>query len=142
MTREPIYSALYSRLSSGGLFATVSRRLVHWTDVPRAQCPAVYVTQRSEIAQVQRGQPIRWLLNVDLYIYAYAESTDDQSPSVIMNPLLDAVCGMFNPDPITGTAILGGKAYHCRVSGTIETDEGVLGELAVAIVPLIIEVPD
>lgn len=142
MNREAIYAAAFAQLGAIPGFRTVSRRLKHWTDVPRVDCPAAYFVQRNEVCSVTRGQPRQWMLNVDVILYAYAESTDDASPMVILNPLMDAVCARFNPDPVTGTVTLGGLAYHSQVSGSIETDEGTLGELAVAVIPITIVQPD
>jgi hypothetical protein len=36
---------------------------------------------------------------------------------------------------------LGGLVNYCRIEGDIETDEGLLGEQAVAIIPVSILVP-
>ena len=59
------------------------------------------------------------------------------SPSSVMNPLLDAVTAALAPDnPINTAQTLGGTVAHCWIEGAIETDEGTLGDQAVAIVPV------
>ena len=142
MNREAIYSALYARLQTVAGFTTVSRRLRHWVDVSAAETPYIGMIQRREDPDGSRmGMPLRWTLHVDFYLYAH--TTDPRgSPAIILNPLLDAVMAAFSGDVPTNTVTLGGQVYHCRVSGSIETDEGVLGDLAVAIIPLMIITPD
>ena len=60
----------------------------------------------------------------------------------LVNPLIDAVCNTVNAiHPITGKTALvadGADVEYCRVEGTVETDEGTLGEQAVCIIPIVI----
>ncbi|HXP74621.1 MAG TPA: hypothetical protein VN823_10790 [Stellaceae bacterium] len=58
-----------------------------------------------------------------------------------MNPLLDAIETALAPDLVTNVQSLGGLVAHCWIAGKVETDEGVLGGQAVAIVPIEILVP-
>lgn len=71
----------------------------------------------------------------DVYIYV---KTDGESPSSLLNPLLDAVEQALQPQhpDINQWQTLGGLATHCWIEGTIETDEGTLGDQAVAIIPI------
>lgn len=132
MTREPIYAALFALLSDIPGVVLSSRRLRHWTDVPPEEQPALFVTQGNEQADTLTGQPTKWLLSVDVYIYA---NTANGSPSTILNPIIDSVVDALMP--ITGNIqTLGGLVSYCRVSGQIETDEGLLGDQAVAIIPI------
>lgn len=134
ITREPIYAALFARLQAVSGFRTISRRLKHWTDVPASMQPALYLVQRHEVLSGISGQLVRYDLEADVYLYA---NTADQSstPSQILNPLLDAVEATLQPD-YTGKQTLGGLVQHCWIEGSIETDEGVLGDQAVAIIPI------
>lgn len=134
MNREPIYQALFAKLSSINGFLTKSRRLQHWSDVPAGAQPALFQAQKSENAVKVRGIPTKWTVDLHLYIYAY--STDaNASPSTILNPLVDAIENALAPDS-TGNQTLGGLVSHCSIIGNIETDEGVLGSQAVAIIPI------
>jgi len=56
----------------------------------------------------------------------------------VLNPLLDAVEAALAPSATTGLQDLGLPAMvqHAYISGKVETDEGVLGDQAVAIVPV------
>lgn len=143
MNREAIYSALFSTVSSAAGFATASRRLRHWSDVGPAEQPALFMVQKHETAQHQRGQPPKWTLAVDLFVYAQA-AADTLPAGPVINPLIDAIEAALAPvgsDVAIATATLGGLTYRTWISGRIETDEGVLGGQAVAIIPLEIVVP-
>ncbi len=140
MNREAIYSALFAKMSAAAGFATASRRLRHWSDVGAVEQPALFQVQRSETARRDAGLPSKWTLAVDLFLYAHA-ADDATAAATVMNPLLDAIEAALAPDPVTNVQGLGGLAVHCWIAGKVETDEGVLGGQAVAIVPIEILVP-
>jgi hypothetical protein len=133
---ETICAALFTKVSGVTGFTTVSRRLKHWDDVPQGEQPALFQNQRAIRAVQQKGLPTKWELSLDLYLYAY--STDKTvSPSTILNPLLMSVGALFNPDPVTNFQTLSIEGVsHAWIEGEIVTDEGVLGDQAVAIIPI------
>jgi len=139
MTREPIYATLFALLSGAAPFVTSSRRLRHWSDVGPAEQPALFVVQKSETAERKAGLPAKWRALVDVYVYAHAPD-DTTAPATALNPLLDAIEAALAPQGAVQT--LGGLAAHAWIAGRIETDEGVLGGQAVAIVPIEILVAD
>lgn len=134
MNREQIYSALFDKLAALDGFVTKSRRLQHWNDVDQFSQPAIFMAQGNQLAETVSGNPSKWRLQVQVYIYVYNEDV----PATQLNPLLDAVCNAINEiNPITGrTTLPVAGVEYCRVSGTIETDEGTLGSQAVAIIPI------
>jgi hypothetical protein len=138
IVREAIYAALWALASQAANFATASRRLRHWSDVSPAEQPALFISEKGGVAKVQAlGAPVTWALHADLYLYVH--SADPYlAPAVILNPLLDAVELALAPSPVTGIQDLGLPAMvqHAYIAGRIETDEGVLGDQAVAIVPI------
>lgn len=135
MNREPLYAALFARLAAIPGLKTASRRLRHWSDVGASEQPALFLAQKSETAQTVTGQPTRWALTADVYLYVNTPAP--QSPGQAMNPLLDAIEAALAPDsPARNANTLGGLAQYCRIEGAIETDEGTLGDQAVAIVPI------
>ena len=140
MNREQIYSALFAKLQAVDGFVTVSRRLRHWDDVPQAEQPALFQAQKRESVSTEPGLNPVWLLSLDLYIYARTGEDRGESPASAINPLVDAVLSTLAPHPITNKQTLGGLVQHAWVEGAIETDEGVLGEQGVAIIPIIIKV--
>lgn len=134
--REPIYAALFARLANAAPFATKSRRLRHWNDVSKDQQPAMFMAQRNELAQTQRGLDTEWLLNIDVYVYARTDGKLDPGP--IINPLIDAIESALAPNQAENAQTLGGLVHWCRIEGAIETDEGTLGDQSVAIIPITI----
>jgi hypothetical protein len=138
IAREPIYAALFDLAAGAAGFVTAERRLRHWSDVAPPEQPALFMTQKSETAAVKAlGAPLVWTLTVELYLYAH--SSDPQlSPATVLNPLIDAVEAALAPAPTTGLQDLGLAAMvqHAMIAGKIETEEGVLGDQAIAIIPI------
>ena len=134
MNREAIYSALWAKLEALDGFVTKSRKLLHWNDVKGYDQPALFMAQGDMQVVTTTGQETKWLLRVDVYLYVQT--------APIMNPLIDAVCNTVNAvHPITGKTALvvdGADVEYCRVEGTVETDEGTLGNQAVCIIPIMI----
>jgi hypothetical protein len=136
--REQIYAALFARAASAAHFVTVARRLRHWSELTPAEQPALFMRQKSEIATVPTlGAPTVWTLMVQLHLYAHA-GDPYVAPASILNPLIDAVEAAFAPSAATGLQNLGLPAMvrHAYIAGKIETDEGVLRDQAVAVMPV------
>lgn len=136
--REAIYAALFSLLQNAADFVTADRRLQHWSDVSTAEQPALFQSQRGEVAQIKAlGASTVWTLSVDVYVYAHS-SDPYLSPATVLNPLLDAIEAALAPSPVTGINDLGlpSMVQHAYISGKVETDEGVLGDQTVAVVPV------
>lgn len=138
MNREAIYQALFDKLATVPGLKTKSRKLKHWTDVPASEQPALFQAQRSEMAATSSGgTAIRWTMNVDVYVYV--KTSAGTPPATQLNNILDAIETALAPDnPIKNTNTLGGLVVHCRIDGMVETDEGNLGDQAVAIIPVVI----
>lgn len=138
-TREAIYSALFAKVSQAAAFVTISRRLQHWTDVSSNLQPALYQAQVDETAQTVPGLDTPFVLRVDLYIYANTAGDSTLSPSTLLNPLIDAVLNSIAFDKVTNKQTLGGMVEYCVVEGKIQTDEGVLGDQGVVIIPIVMK---
>lgn len=136
MNRETIYAALFSLVGSAAAFKTKSRRLRAWVDVPPDDQPALYQIQRVETPQTITGQPTRWLLEIDLAIYVNVGNDPSTAASQLLNPLLDTITGLFIPNGVSNVQTLGGLVHYARLSGQVQTDEGVLGAQAVAVIPI------
>jgi len=136
--REAIYGALWILGSGAGSFASANRRLRHWSDVAPAEQPALFMSEKGGHAVIKAlGAPITWTLYADFYIYVHS-SDPYAAPATILNPLLDALERALAPLPPTGVQNLGCPlmVQHAYIAGKIETDEGVLGDQAIAIVPV------
>jgi hypothetical protein len=136
--REPIYAALWLLASNAAAFVTANRRLRHWTDVAPAEQPALFMSEKGGQAVVKAlGAPVIWTLSADLFVYAHS-SDPYQAPATILNPLVDALEAALAAPAATGVQQLGlpGMVQHAYIAGRVETDEGVLGDQAVAVVPI------
>ena len=80
-------------------------------------------------------------LSVELFVYISTAADPTVAPSQVMNPLIDAIEAALAPDPTSLVQSLGGLVDHAWIAGKIESDEGLLGDQAVAIVPIDILIP-
>lgn len=133
--REPIYVALFNKLSTIPGLVTKSRKLLHWNDVAAEQQPALFQAQKAETHTTRTGTPAKVLLELDIYVYV--RTSGDASPSTKLNAVLDGIMLALAPNPINGRCTLDVPGVEwVRVEGRVETDEGTLGDQAVAIVPI------
>jgi hypothetical protein len=132
--REPIYAALFALMSGTAGFLTTSRILKHWDDVSPGSQPALFMAQGQQIANTERGKPTRWTLEAKVYVYVRTDG--NVVPSTVLNPILDAIEAALQGNAAENTQTLGGLVDYCRIDGAIETDEGTLGQQAVAIIPI------
>jgi hypothetical protein len=136
--RETIYSALWELGSGAANFASANRRLRHWADVAPGEQPALFMSEKGGRAAVKTlAAPIVWTLYAEFYVYVHS-SDPYLAPATILNPLLDALEASLAPVPSTGIQNLGlpEMVQHAYIAGKVETDEGVLGKQAIAIVPV------
>lgn len=136
MNREQIYSTLFSWVSSRmSSCKTKSRRLQHWSDVAPADMPALFLAQGPQFQTQPKGAPTQWRLTGRFYLYAHSENID-LAPATLLNTMLDELEAAFAPVGFLQQQTFGLTSVdHCRIEGEIETDEGLLGDLAIAIVP-------
>lgn len=138
VNREEIYAALFAFLTSlktAGTLATASRRLKHIDELVAQEFPAGYQVQGNENANSRPNLPTIWTLNAEWWMYAY--QGDPNLPSTpILNPILDAVTNALNPESPLKLQTLGARVFNAQLNGTIEVVEGVLGDRALAIVPI------
>ncbi len=135
-SRESIYSALFTLVSSAAGFKTIGRRYRPWSELSPEQQPAIFQVQRKETPTQLTGMPAAWKLEVDLVVYVNTTGNVDAVPATIMNPILDAVTSLFDASTPLGKQTLGGLVHIAKIAGTIETDEGVLGDQAFALIPI------
>lgn len=139
MNRETLATALFALVEAPSRAAgavTVGRRLLHWSDVQPADQPAVFVPQGNETpSQSPAGEPVLWRMTFSVYVYV-REEDPALTPASKLNLLLDAIEGALAPKGSSVKQTLGGLVEHCWIAGTIETDEGVLGSQAMAIIPV------
>lgn len=121
---------------------TASKRLRAWGDVNVTDQPAMFLTMNNQSNEKVRGIKSKWTLLFDLYIYVNTTNDPNVIPASLMNPILDQVDSMFNPDNLADYALtLGGLVSHAAINGTVITDEGLLDDQAVVVIPIEILVP-
>jgi hypothetical protein len=140
LQREPIAAALWRIASQSSEYATANRRLRHWANVSPPEMPALFMTEKGAQADGGRqpGLPVIYKLMFDFYIYVHS-SDPYLAPATLLNPLIDALEAALSPFPANGMwQNLGFPASvnHTYINGRIETDEGVLGDIAIATVPV------
>jgi len=150
-SRETLYAAIFAKFAalsftsgSATTFVTRSRKLEHWEDVESEGYPCLFQVQTREAVEQKRGLPPKWTLEMLLYIYVRTSAQMDATviPSQLLNPIIDALdAALAHDDLRAGTCTLGGLVSHAWISGPIETSEGNLGDIEVAVVPLEIVVP-
>lgn len=141
LDRERIWLKFFERIQTISGIATFSRKLKGWDEFDPAEYPAICLAQGNETPTVDnRGLPPKWTLEGELYLYTFSE--DDNLPPVIQrNNILKRIEEVLEPSaseitPAGAFQSLGGLVSHCRISGTIQTDEGNLGDHALAIIPV------
>ena len=134
MNREPIYAALFAKLAAVPGIVTASRKLKHWSDVAAIEQPALFMAQGTETAIRAAGLLTKWVLDVKVYVYVNTTGVD--APATSLNPILDAIEAIMRPAIAGAQQSLGNLAHDVRIEGVIETDEGSLGDQAIAIVPV------
>jgi hypothetical protein len=139
--REQIYSTLFSLVASTSGIKTSGRRVKQFTEVNPADQPAVYMVQKRETAQFQTKLPTKWQLHVDFILYGHNSGQPQVSPMTSLNPIIDSIVNALQPAVINYEQTLGGLCERCRIDGDIITDEGVLGDQAIVVIPVTIFLP-
>jgi len=135
-TREQVFAALYAQLQTLPGLATVSRRLVSIEDVPDENFPAAYQMQGNQKLTFQGSTPTLNVWSASWLLYV-RQADPAQAPSAMLNPLIDAACAVIQPQPAAlAKNTLGGLVEYVAIDGDIEIFEGVLGDRALAILPL------
>lgn len=144
VARETIYAALFSQLQStlGATFKTISRRWQPPDQISPADRPALYQVQHDEVASVPvvNGLPTKWKVVVDLVMYTTGSSDPGSIPSQELNSLLDAVENAIKAITPGLNQTLGGKVTYCRIEGKIDVVENVSGTMALAVIPVSLEI--
>ena len=149
--REPIFAALFGRLTSVTEFAFTSRVFQDWDTTQPPNCPAMFLAKGTEESIVKVGMPPLWTLHAVAVMYCKNDEGPDVAPSIQLNELLTAWEGalerqpteppvsnpMFlnNPTGSWGTS-LGGLCYSCQITGVIQIYEGTIAGTAQAVVPI------
>lgn len=135
-SREAIFAALFAQVSAAAGLVTTSRTLQLWTDVAPAQQPALFQAEGKQAAIVQRPKPTKWAFHAELAVYCHRATAGGVDVVSQLNTIVDAIVAALEPPAGADAQTLGGLVTDCRIAGDIETDEGRLGEQAVALIPI------
>jgi hypothetical protein len=144
--REQIYAALFAQLQGpllapAGPFRTVSRRWQDPSQISPADRPALYQVQKDELAKTSViGVPVLWKIGLDLVIYTAGDAEPNVVQSTELNHLLDAVEAALQSATPGLAQSLGKQVSYCRIEGKLEIVENVQGTMAMAVVPILIEI--
>lgn len=150
MTRAPIYNALFSQLAgtqdpvttlwSHG-WVTASQTLRLWKQVGANEMPALFLALKGEVATPlgPSGIVTKWTIHMDAWVYVMHDGGPSHAMLVLATQL-DRIEAAMKPAVGQERQTLGGLVYSAKIQGDIETDEGSLGDQAMAVVPITIVV--
>ena len=139
-TREQVYGALFALLQGLPGLKLSSRRIKNIQDLPPESFPAAYQLQEKQSPKYTGTTPTRTVLRANWLLYVQ-NSDDTVALTPALNNLVDAACAALAPIGVTQKNTLGGLVEYASISGDIEVFEGVLGDRAIAIVPIEIILP-
>lgn len=132
-SRTDIHTALVNLLSSIDGVVTFSDRVKHWGDVSPSEQPAVFLSKGDELSDARVVAKNELLYRLWVYVN---EQDSTKGPATKLSQILDAIHGVIKPAPGQSRLTLQGLVSSVEISGQTETDEGTLGNQAVAVVPL------
>jgi hypothetical protein len=139
MKREPIAVALFNMLKALPSVETADRILRHVNEMQPSELPALFLVPNGHAATRKTGLPKVW--HLDYLVYVYTRKGDSkEAPDTQINAVLDEVEAALEPASGVTDFTLGGACDWCRIEGQIETDAGALGDAALAVVPIRIQV--
>lgn len=149
-------AALLTRLGGIDGIEYVTRELEDWDNTPPAIQPSLMLLSGPIDPFVPNGgvlglAPPMWKMKLLAVVYVQVPSGKTETPSEILNPLVAGVCnallkqsaetratGAQFPANLPGqfSTTLGGLCQACYVAGTIDRQEGLVGRVAVANIPI------
>lgn len=137
LNREAVYGAVFAKLSGIAGVTTASRRLRHIEEMQQEEFPAVFQVQQDESWDGKVNLPTKKTFNVEWWVYV-GEPDLALAPSTKLNAFLDTIDELFGSGGSSGLSVdtLGGLVFNATINGKIEIIEGVLGDRALAIIPI------
>jgi hypothetical protein len=147
-TRETVCAALLAQFKAHpGDFVTIGRRHIPAPKLGTVLQPAIFIASTmEETKQGMRGVPGKTVMEASLIVYCQGPGIDETPGAetslaeTTLNALLENIDAALAPD-VNGVQTLGGIVQHCWVEGQVFKDPGILGNQAMAIVPVRILVP-
>lgn len=140
ISTETVFAALFAKLSSATAFVTSGRRLVNVQDLNPEAFPAAFQVEGKQTWRFSPNSPPVLTLRASWALYTF-QTDPAASPSTPINLVLDAVRAALMPPAGQVKQSLGGLVEYAAIDGDVEVFEGVLGERAVALVPITLLMP-
>jgi hypothetical protein len=136
--RELIWSTFFDLVKTAPGLITTSRRLKHFSEVAMSEQPALFLIQTNDDLKVVHGVPTVSALNGQIILYGHNQGIADVSPMTSLNPIIDAILAKLMPphSTVPFEQTLGGLVERCRIDGGVITDEGVLGDQSIVVMPV------
>jgi hypothetical protein len=136
-----IVQALFTLASGSAAYATTGRRVCLMQEI--TEFPALFVatTGLAYAPREVRGLPPKRTIAAEIWIYSDAGKDADAVPEIALFGLLSALETALAPSPVSGVQTLNGLVSHAWIEGQTEIFPGVIGGVAMAIVPVRILVP-
>lgn len=139
-SRESIFAALFSKLQSVSGLVTSSRILKAVQDMSPSEMSAAFQLQGKQMSIFKGSTPTVGEWKAQWIFYAYSDSPAT-APSTKLNNLIDGAYAVLAPGIGGNKQTLGGLVEYAAIVGEVEIFEGLLGDRAVALLPIHIVVP-
>ena len=119
---------------------TLPRKLRLFSDVPKDQQPACFMTMHREWNEYRNLGVLRTRLEYLLYIYIDATVS---SAAEDLDNIFESILKIFiSPDNFSsGQFTINGMVYWARIEGRILKDPGDIDKQAMLLIPVIVEMP-
>ena len=147
IAREAAYAALYTRIKTVTGVLRFSRRLVAWDKLSKAEMPAVMVVPESCARSESSGLDALWTLHASVYVVTPPDQSGDGAETTLLT-IVDRIDAALDKNTESARhyqgqseTTLGGAVYKAWISGEIELDAGLNGEVGVARIPVSMLLP-
>lgn len=146
MNREAIWTAFFAKVTGAagvsGQFTTMSRLLVHHSDIAVDLMPALFVWTPTE-THVRKGKGIPRIATLHGEIIFYIRDADltDTAKLATVNNALDGIEAVFNTPP-SKVETLGELVEHVYLpDGQVQIAVGLVQGVSIVTIPFTIVVP-
>ena len=147
MSRRALFDALFAQIAgtqdpSTGAWSNgwqlASQTMVLWKDVSAEQMPAFFLAYAGEKMEPLRpGAPVTKNL-LEMHAWVYVTHMETNSAMDMLGDAIDVIQAAIRPAVGQERQTLGGLVYSVTARGEVHTDEGALGDQAMAMIPITI----
>lgn len=141
-TRKAAVTALFNILKTSSSFTTASRHMKIFSDVPKAERPALYFLEEAEVYENSADyNPPKRTLKIKAFVYTAAQQDGTVANIDQLNDIMEAFEVALAGNPLTGLQTLNGTVVNARINGQVFKDAGDIDGDGVLVVPLEIILP-